>query len=76
METLPDEIRVLNIWGAEYYIPWEGMRVGASFFVPTTALVSQVRPQLRKIAAHFDWGLEARQRCEFGRYGIRVWRVY
>jgi hypothetical protein len=73
---VPDGLRVLRIHGVEYYILWEKLSVGSSFFVPTTASVAQVRPMLKAVASFFDWHFEIRQRCEFGRYGVRVWRTY
>jgi len=76
MEPIPDEIRVLNIFGAEYYIPWEDVTVGSSFFLPTTALASQVKKLLRPVEKYFDWALEVRQRREFDRFGVRIWRTY
>lgn len=76
MEPIPDYIRVLNVFGAEYYIPWEELTIGSSFFLPTTAVASQVKKSLRPAERYFDWVLEVRQRCEFGRFGVRVWRTY
>ncbi len=76
MEPIPDHIRVLNIFGAEYFIPWEELTVGSSFFLPTTATAGQVKKLLRPVERHFDWALAVRQRREFDRYGVRVWRTY
>jgi hypothetical protein len=68
--------RVLELWGLEYYIMWEKMRVGSSFFLPTTATAGQVLKALRPVAKELDWTFAAHPRCEFGRYGVRVWRTY
>lgn len=75
-QQIPDHIRVLNILGAEYYMPWEDMPVGASVFLPTTELASRVSKALRPVAKYFDWKFAVRQRCEFGTFGVRIWRVY
>jgi hypothetical protein len=76
MEPIPDDIRLLNILGAEYYMPWEAMTVGSSVFLPTTALDRQVAKRLRRVERYLDWGFVVRQRCEFGIFGVRIWRVY
>jgi hypothetical protein len=73
---IPDDIRLLNVFGAEYYMPWEEMPVGASVFLPTTALDRQVAKKLRRVERYLDWKFAVRQRCEFGIFGVRVWRVY
>ena len=75
-DPLPSEVRVLDVFGARYYIVWEEVTVGASFFLPTTATAGQVLRALRPAAKHFDWEFAAHPRCEFGRYGVRVWRTY
>lgn len=76
MELLPDDIRVLNVLGAEYFIEWERLKVGASFFLPTTATAKQVSVALRPAAEHLNFQLVTRQRREFGVFGVRVWRTY
>jgi len=73
---MPDEVRVLNIFGAEYYMPWEDMPPGASVFVPTTATHEQVTQLLRPAAKYLGGKFAVRQRCEFGVFGVRIWRVY
>jgi hypothetical protein len=74
-DPLPSEIRVLNVFGAEYYIPWEELPRGGSFFIPTTATPKQVYTALIPAEQHLDMELEVRARCEFGIYGARVWRL-
>ena len=76
MGPIPDHVRILNVFGAEYYILWEELTVGSSFFIPTTATAAQVKKALRPAERYLDLALEVRQRCEFGRYGVRVWRTY
>lgn len=75
IDPLPDNVRVVNIHGADYYIPWEQVPVGASFFLPTTATARQVRAAFRHAAQYLDYHLEVRRRREFGVLGARVWRV-
>lgn len=55
---------------------WEKLLVGASFFLPTTATPAQVREALQPAARFLKIRLDVRSRCEYGRYGARVWRVY
>lgn len=76
MDQIPDRIRVLNILGSEHYMLWEDMTVGASVFIPTTERAGQVAKLLRPVERYFDWKFAVRQRCEFGRYGVRIWRTY
>lgn len=51
------------------------MALGSSFFLPTTATVQQVKTAIREVARVYGYRLEARTRREYGRYGVRVWRV-
>jgi hypothetical protein len=73
---LPDHLRVLALQGVEYFMQWEKLVVGSSFFVPTTATPMQVRVALLPVSRFFRIRFEVRSRCEYGRYGARVWRVY
>lgn len=73
---LPDHLRVLSLHGVEYFMQWEKLLVGSSFFVPTTATPMQVRAALLPVSRFFRIRFEVRSRCEYGRYGARVWRVY
>lgn len=75
-KELPDHIRVLDVWGAEYFIEWELLRRGSSFFIPTTATPRQVKAALKPAEAYLDITLEVRARREYGRAGVRVWRTY
>lgn len=72
---LKDDIRVVEICGVHYYIYWEDLPIGGSFFLPTTVRPKEVMAQLRPVADKLNYGLEARTRTEYGRYGVRVWRV-
>lgn len=72
---LPEDIRVLNILGADYFIPWEDVRVGCSFFLPTTATDRQVAATLANVEKYLDIDLAVANRVEYGRYGVRIWRL-
>ena len=73
---VPNELQVLNLFGAEYFIDWKRLARGCSFFLPTTATASQVRQALRPHTRKLNVQFEVRARCEYGRYGVRVWRVF
>jgi hypothetical protein len=73
---IPDDVRILTLHGVEYFIQWERFDVGCSFFLPTTATPVQVREALRYAMKLFVMRVEIRSRCEYGRYGARIWRVY
>lgn len=74
--AVPDNIRVLTLGGVEYFVHWEKLEVGASFFLPTTATPVQVRAAIAPASKFFKLKFEVRSRCEYGRYGARIWRVY
>ena len=73
--AIPDDIRVLRIFGAEYFIPWEDVRAGCSFFLPTTATDKQVAEVLAPAEEYFGITLAVANRVEYGRYGVRIWRL-
>lgn len=70
------EIRQFTLHGVDYFIQWEHLSIGASFFLPTTATKTQAHYALRPYAQYLGIQLQVRNRCEYGRYGVRVWRVY
>jgi hypothetical protein len=72
----PRDFQVIDILGAEYFIDWERVSRGASFFLPTTATPEQVRAILVPYEKELNFEFAVRARCEFGRYGVRVWRTY
>lgn len=72
---VPDEVRHLNIYGVPYFIRWEELMPGYSFFLKTTASASEVTKLLHKAEKHYRMTLRAHNRCEFGYYGVRVWRI-
>lgn len=69
-------IDVFNVLGVDYYIDWRLMKIGASFFIPTTATPAQVLRELRLAQRVLRWRLVARARCEYGIFGVRVWRTH
>jgi hypothetical protein len=52
------------------------MLPGDSFFIKTAANAKLVTPLLDPAEAYFNYVLVAATRCEFGYYGVRVWRMY
>lgn len=48
---------------------------GHSFFLKTTASATEVTKRLHKAEKYFRMTLRAHNRCEFGYYGVRVWRI-
>lgn len=75
MQQIPDEVQGLIIDGVLYYIRWEALTVGASFFIPTLATAATVAKALRHPAGFLGFDLKVATRCERGRYGARIWRV-
>lgn len=71
-----DDPRLVIVLGVEYYVPWEQLTPGASFFMPTTATPKQVELVLKPVASKLGIRLLIRTRREYGRYGVRVWRTY
>lgn len=72
---IPDSVRFLDLQGVPYYIAWEKLLPGYSFFLKTPAHYKLVQAELKRAEKHFDIVLRARQRCEFGFFGVRVWRI-
>ena len=60
--------------GFDYFVFWRDLLPGGSFFLPTTASATEVARALRPFERRYDMQLKARTRCEYGRYGVRVWR--
>lgn len=72
---IPDRIRILTVYGVGYWIEWEKMLVGCSFFIKTPAPASEVKKLLRPAERFLRIDLTATQRNEMGFYGVRVWRM-
>lgn len=70
------DIRVVTILGVEYFIEWPQVDVGHSFFLPTVATPTQVKAILKPVATELGYKFAILARNEYGRYGVRVWRVY
>lgn len=67
--------RMLVIGGINYYVDWEKMLPGHSVFLKTLAAPAAVRSELRRVERALNIKLAATHRREFGRYGVRVWRM-
>ena len=68
--------RVVVIQDVEYFVEWPQLDVGHSFFLPTLELAKKVEKILKPFAEELGYTFEVRTRCEYGRYGVRIWRVY
>jgi hypothetical protein len=74
--TIADrDLRVLVIQDVEYFIYWDELAKGSSFFIPTTVQARDVARILSDYAEVLGMDFEIRNRCEYGRYGVRVWRT-
>jgi hypothetical protein len=73
---LLSELQSVEINDVEYFILWNELQIHFSFFIPTLATIKQVKLILDPIAKILSYKLEYRTRCEYGRYGVRVWRTY
>lgn len=71
-----EDVRVFTVHGVEYFIEWRKFGYGHSFFIPTTATPVQVKEALKESLTQLGFKVEIHARCEYGRYGVRVWRVY
>ena len=74
--TIFEDVRLFTLHGVDYFILWDQLPIGGSFFLPATATQAQAFKALQPYARHLRIGLRVRNRCEYGRYGVRVWRVY
>lgn len=70
-----EDLRAVRVAGVDYFVMWDRLGLGGSFFLPTVATPAQVRADLQPIVAKLKMQIAVRTRCEFGRYGVRVWRV-
>jgi len=69
------ELHAVTIAGIEYYIAWEQFELGGSFFLPTTVTAQIAQRALAPIVRELDVRIVCRNRTEYGRYGVRVWRI-
>ena len=72
---VPDDVRHIDVYGVPYFIQWERLMPGHSFFLKATASAAEVTKRLHRAEKHFRITLRAHNRCEFGFYGVRVWRI-
>ena len=70
-----EDINVFPFSGVTFYIMWDRLTQGSSFFLPTTAQAEDVHKALRPYTRWLRIRIETRNRCEYGLYGVRVWRV-
>lgn len=61
--------------GIPYAVDWTKLQPGGSFFIKTTARAQEMKPTLDLMRKIMGFELKAHNRCEFGYYGIRVWRL-
>lgn len=71
----PPEHPVVHLIGVDYYVHWDALHVGASFFLPSIATTAQVVAALEPIEQALGVTFTVHTRVEYGRYGTRVWRV-
>lgn len=72
----PEVPETFTLYGVEYFLDWRKLVPGNSFFIPTTATPKQVKEVLKVAYKDLPYTFELHARCEYGRYGVRVWRVY
>lgn len=73
---MPPTPREVVIRSVAYFIYWDKLAPGCSFFLPTTVSAREVMRKLAPTAEEFQFRLKAHNRCEYSRYGVRVWRIY
>lgn len=67
---------MVTLQGVDYFVMWDQFQVGCSFFLPTAATAKQVEEVLTPVAQALGIQIVARNRCEYDRYGVRVWRTH
>lgn len=65
----------IDLYHVSYYVRWADMLPGHSVYLKTTAAAAQVQRALRPVEQELNIVLQAQARCEFGFYGVRVWRL-
>jgi hypothetical protein len=65
----------MNLFGIEYCMLWENLKIGSSVFIKTTADYWAATTYLKKVEEYFNIALDCRPRHEFGCFGLRIWRV-
>lgn len=64
-----------TIAGITYYLEWDKLNIGGSFFLPCLSPARAVQGALTKHTRKAAIKLHTQNRCEYGRYGVRVWRI-
>jgi hypothetical protein len=59
----------------DYFLDWRKLEPGSSFFIPTTATPKQAKEVLKATYKDLTYTFDLHARCEYGRYGVRVWRL-
>jgi hypothetical protein len=65
----------LILGGVHYYIYWDQLPVGGSFFIPTVVTLPTARDALRSLASVWGYQVVVHRRVEYGRLGVRTWRL-
>lgn len=73
-ERLPTSTRKINPDGVPITILWDRFVVGSSVFIPAVNL-KKLSTQMRLVAKENNMTLQAVERIENGKLGIRFWRV-
>jgi len=68
------KINDLDPDGVRIVVPWEELHVGGSFFIPCVN-VGECAKQVDDVAKRLGIGLTPRQRVEYHRLGLRIWRT-
>ena len=71
----PPEHPVIHLVGVDYFVYWDALPIGASFFLPTIATRAQVAAALQPVEHALSMSFAIHTRVEYGRYGARVWRI-
>ena len=66
---------IIHLTGVDYFVHWDALQIGASFFLPTIATTAQVLEVLAPIEEALTMTFAVHTRVEYGRYGTRVWRI-
>lgn len=69
------EPEIITLFDIQYFVDWKNLQLGGSFFLPTTATAKMVQRILKPYERVLDMQLEVHNRTEYGRYGVRVWRL-
>lgn len=71
---LPTSNSELNPDGLPIRVLWDQFVVGASVFIPAVNTTKLMR-QMRAVAKNYNMTLQAAERIEGGKLGVRFWRV-